>query len=283
MSDDLKEIPITLESGKVVFNPAPDDALVLLIIDTETTGFTPVEAEVIEVAAVEMVVDRKTGETYSIEPLFDYLREPIRSTITDKITEVTGLVFADVVNQNVDFDVLYEAIDRCDILAAHHMLFDYAFWEDLAPEMLDRPKRCACTCHDPRWKQYIEDLENKKLGTIVKRSGHKFNAHRAIADAIATSYALYLYPEAVKAIVNKAMSDIIYHLSVGNVPWGYNGQLSDLDLTWNKPTKSFVGDFATMDDVLETRTALQKIFPPRAFSSLDISLTSTTPYLRFSR
>lgn len=275
-----KEIPVTLEGGKLVFRDPPVDALKLLIVDTETTGFTTEDSEVIEIAAAEMIVDRVTGETYSIEPLFDYFREPLRSKITDVITDVTNIRFSDVVGQNVDYDVLYAALDRCDILAAHHMKFDFPFLEDLAHELIDNPKRCACTCHDPKWKKY--GMPNKKLKTIVEKSGHKFIAHRAINDVNATAYMLALYPDGVKCIIDKALADIVYHLNVANVPWGYNDKMNDVDITWNKPTKSFIGDFVTMQDVLDTRTKLQEIFG-RSFSTLDITLTTTTPYLRFSK
>lgn len=288
LNNELKELPYPWELKEYKLKDQNKKPLTILVIDTETTGFTPAEAEVIEIAGAEMKVDRVTGETFSITPLFDFLREPVRSNITEEITRVTSLTFQDVVNQSVDYDVLYDALHRCDILAAHHMGFDLPFMEDLAEELVHKPKRCACTCYDPLWNKLISPVTGKrfsakKLTTILGECGYKFPAHRAHNDVNATVTALSLFPEAVKRLIAKASSDVIYQLDVKSVPWGYNEKLTEeTDLNWNRPTKSFRADFADMDDVLYARAQLQTIFG-RSFSNLELSLTSTTPYARFSK
>lgn len=259
---------------KIETGPYPSK--LILVIDTETTGFTPDEAEIIEIAGVMVKVNTKTNEVVYIEPAFTYLREPIRSKISSTITEVTGLTIDDVRGKQPDIDEIYRWLAKADIIACHNTTFDMQFLEDWLEDFPFKPR--VCTCNDFPWVK--EGFSKKKLTTILEELGYEFPAHRAINDCRATAWAMARRKDLVERLLFVASNDT-YKIKVRNTPKGKNKEMNELGFYWNKRAEALVGNFPDMDAVMEARESIKKIYPKK-FDQLKLELHTVNPKYRFS-
>ena len=91
----------------------------LIILDTETTGLSPAEGRIVEIAAVEMLDGKLTGRE------FHHLLNPI----SEVITEIIGINDAMVAGKPTFADIAQAFIDFVgnDKLVVHNAEFDRAF------------------------------------------------------------------------------------------------------------------------------------------------------------
>ena len=94
----------------------------LIILDTETTGLSPAEGRIVEIAAVEMLDGKLTGRE------FHHLLNP-EHTISQQITEIIGINNAMVAGKPILADIAQAFIDFVgnDKLVVHNAEFDRAF------------------------------------------------------------------------------------------------------------------------------------------------------------
>ena len=94
----------------------------LIILDTETTGLSPAEGRIVEIAAVEMLDGKLTGR------VFHHLLNP-EHPISEVITEIIGINDAMVAGKPTFADISQAFIDFVgnDKLVAHNAEFDRAF------------------------------------------------------------------------------------------------------------------------------------------------------------
>ena len=94
----------------------------LIILDTETTGLSPAEGRIVEIAAVEMLDGKLTGRE------FHHLLNP-EHPISEEITEITGINDAMVAGKPIFADIAQAFIDFVgnDKLVVHHAEFDREF------------------------------------------------------------------------------------------------------------------------------------------------------------
>ena len=94
----------------------------LIILDTETTGLSPAEGRIVEIAAVEMLDGKLTGRE------FHHLLNP-EHPISEEITEITGINDAMVADKPAFADIAQAFIDFVgdDKLVVHRAEFDKAF------------------------------------------------------------------------------------------------------------------------------------------------------------
>ena len=94
----------------------------LIILDTETTGLSPAEGRIVEIAAVEMLDGKLTGRE------FHHLLNP-EHPISEEITEITGINDAMVAGKPTFADIAQAFIDFVgnDKLVVHNAEFDRAF------------------------------------------------------------------------------------------------------------------------------------------------------------
>ena len=94
----------------------------LIILDTETTGLSPAEGRIVEIAAVEMLDGKLTGRE------FHHLLNP-EHPISEYITEIIGINDAMVAGKPTFADIAQAFIDFVgnDKLVVHNAEFDRAF------------------------------------------------------------------------------------------------------------------------------------------------------------
>ena len=100
----------------------PETPMRLIILDTETTGLSPAEGRIVEIAAVEMLDGKLTGRE------FHHLLNP-EHPISEYITEIIGINDAMVAGKPTFADISQAFIDFVgnDKLVVHNAEFDRAF------------------------------------------------------------------------------------------------------------------------------------------------------------
>jgi DNA polymerase III subunit epsilon len=149
-------------------------------LDVETTGLSPHEHEVIELALVLFTYNRNTGEIIEIVDEYVGLREPGRN-IPYHSTSIHGLTMEDVRGHKLDHLKIEEMLSRTDLLIAHNASFDRSFLTRLFPETGE--KQWLCSARGIKWKQ--KGFGSAKLQELLRCHGIKpKRAHRASEDVL---------------------------------------------------------------------------------------------------
>lgn len=171
--DDLKQL-VTGAKGQTFM----DD---YVVFDLETTGFSPVKDDIIEIGAVKI----QKGEVTDHYSVFVKPRRPIPY----RITELTSIDDRMVENAAGIEEILPEFLQFCEgcSLVAHNADFDVSFIEEKANKLgyitdftvLDTVQMA---------RLLLTDLNRFKLNTICKHLGiRQEHHHRAVDDARVTA------------------------------------------------------------------------------------------------
>lgn len=149
-------------------------------LDLETTGLDPKKDKIIEIGAVRV----RDGE---IDAMLETFINPGRA-LDERITELTGIVDAQLEDAPDISKMLPELLDFIgdDVLLGHSVLFDYSFVKRAAVnERRTFEKYGIDTLKLAR--KFLPDLESRSLEFLCRYFEIEHSAHRAIADAKATS------------------------------------------------------------------------------------------------
>ena len=162
----------------------PLDEIDFVIVDVETTGWTPGVARITEIGAVKISAGHQLGQ-------FSSLVNP-GGAIPERVAALTGISDAMVAAAPPLAEVLpaFLAFARGCVLTAHNAPFDVGFlaagcqacdlpWPDFA--VVD-------TVELARWVLGEDEVPNCKLSTLAEFFGARTTPrHRALADALATA------------------------------------------------------------------------------------------------
>jgi DNA polymerase III epsilon subunit family exonuclease len=162
----------------------PLDEVDFVIVDIETTGWTPGVARITEIGAVRISAGHQLGQ-------FSSLVNP-GGAIPERVAALTGISDAMVAAAPPLAEVLpaFLAFARGCVLTAHNAPFDVGFltaacqacdlpWPDFP--VLD-------TVELARWVLGEDEVPNCKLSTLAEFFGARTTPrHRALADALATA------------------------------------------------------------------------------------------------
>ncbi|MBR5046789.1 MAG: PHP domain-containing protein, partial [Eubacterium sp.] len=152
-----------------------------VIFDIETTGFSPVHDEIIEIGAVKV----EGGE---VKDRYSAFVNPLRP-IPGRITELTGIDDSMVAGARTIDQVLPEFLAFCrgSGLVAHNAQFDLGFLEEKAGNLgLSMDFTVLDTLQMARL--LLKDLNRFKLNMVCKHLGIKQeHHHRAVDDARVTA------------------------------------------------------------------------------------------------
>lgn len=159
----------------------------LVVVDVETTGLQPEQADLIEIGAVRLRSDQVMGEFFTL------IRPP--GPVPDTITELTGISDAMVGGAPPAATALraFLAFARDAVLVAHHAAFDIAFLtRGCAAAGLPWPPAAVLdTAVLARLLLSHEQVPDCKLATLAAYFGTRTEpCHRALADAQATAEVL---------------------------------------------------------------------------------------------
>lgn len=149
-------------------------------IDLETTGLNPKSDKIIEIGAVR-VIDGKATERFST------FVNPGRK-LEERIVELTGIQDADLQDAPIIEEVLPSLMEFLgdSILLGHSILFDYSFLKKAAVnQKLTFEKQAIDTLKIAR--RFLTELEHRSLDYLCEYYKIPHQAHRALADAEATS------------------------------------------------------------------------------------------------
>ena len=172
--DDLEEI---VNNPK---NYTLDDEYV--VFDIETTGFSPIKNNIIEIGAVKV----KNGEIVDKFSAFVNPKEPIPF----RITQLTGITDSMVADAPFISEVLPEFLEfsKDSVLVAHNANFDMSFIKAKA-EMLCIEREFTYFDTLAAARALLPHLAKHKLDNVCKELNISLeNHHRAVDDAGATAY-----------------------------------------------------------------------------------------------
>lgn len=147
-----------------------------VVVDTETTGLSPAQEEIIEIGAVffRYADDGSIGDVCAT---FGALQQPSKP-IPAEITRITGITDEMVKGQSIPREKLEALISEADIIIAHNAGFDRPFLERFSPVFANKP--WACSVKEVDWT--ARGFEGTKLGYLIGQSGYFHNGHRAEDD-----------------------------------------------------------------------------------------------------
>ena len=156
----------------------------LVVVDIETTGWLPQEAEITEIGAVRVTGGQLTGE-------FSSLIRP-SAPIPAEISELTGITDAMVSRAPLAASVLraFLAFASDCVLVAHNAPFDLGFLTTAcAARGIDWPAAAVLdTAVLARLLLRPDDVPDCRLGTLAAYFAARTRpCHRALADARATA------------------------------------------------------------------------------------------------
>ena len=150
-----------------------------ICIDLETTGLNPKRDRIIEIGAVKV----RNGQ---IVDTFQQLVDP-KQELEERVEMLTGISSMELKGQPTIQEILPELKEFLgeDILLGHRVLFDYSFLKrTFTNEKIPFERKGIDTLKLAR--QFVTDLESKKLESLCKHYGITHQAHRALGDAQAT-------------------------------------------------------------------------------------------------
>lgn len=178
--------------AKVILTEAQPDSScgIAGFVDVETTGFSPVTDEVVELAICLFEFKRATGQITQIIENYVGLREPKKS-IPAAATRVHGLKTADVKGKKLDHGIIESMIHKAEFLVAHNAPFDYGFMSRLFKICQEKP--WLCSMRGIGW--YQKGYPSMGLQNLLKCHGiTPEKAHRAEHDVEAAIKLLSLSP-----------------------------------------------------------------------------------------
>lgn len=147
-----------------------------VVVDTETTGLSAAQEEIIEIGAVAFRY-ADDGSIGDVCATFGALQEPSKPIPAD-ITRITGITDEMVAGQIIPRAKLEALIAEADIIIAHNAGFDRPFLERFSPIFENKP--WACSVKEIDWT--ARGFEGTKLGYLIGQSGYFHNGHRAEDD-----------------------------------------------------------------------------------------------------
>ena len=148
-----------------------------IFLDTETTGLSSQDDQVIELGMIAFEFDPVLGTVHSVREVFDELEDPGRP-IPPETTQVHHITDDMVCGKRIDDAVVEKFIANASVIIAHNASFDRPFVEKRWPVFKD--KQWVCSIKDIDWKG--EGVGSAKLEYLLQTQGIFYEAHRAETD-----------------------------------------------------------------------------------------------------
>jgi len=184
--------------------PPEGDLRRAVIVDTETTGLDLERDEVIELALLPFDYERDTGRIVRVDEAgaLSALRKP-SFPIPAESTRIHGIAEATVAGQTIDPERVRAIVEPAHLILAHNAAFDRPMVEKLWP--IFEQKHWACSFADIDWR--AEGIGSAKLDYLLMKAGWFHDGHRALSDALATTFLLTLQLPESGRLALKALLD----------------------------------------------------------------------------
>lgn len=149
-----------------------------IVLDVETTGLSPHNDEILELALTLFRYDRVTGHVVEVGHTYAGLREP-SCRIPRSASQVHGITRQVVRGSRLDYRKIRVMAAQADFVVAHNASFDREFVERLMPSF--RRQTWLCSLYGIDWR--AKGFTDRSLGQLAKAHGIEISqAHRALAD-----------------------------------------------------------------------------------------------------
>ncbi len=208
--------------------------MLLLILDTETTGLDPAHGELIEIAAILYSVDQQCvlQQVSTLLPIeaATNAAESINQ-ISARAAQVTDKTIADAICRLINLWA-----KQADYLVAHNAEFDRKWMADhpFLSELYDR--EWLCSCHDFTWPK--QHRSGQKLIDLALAHGIGVSsAHRALTDCQLIASLFDRLPDLAQRI-DRAVSPKL--LVQALVSYEERHLAKDAGFTWSAKEKQWV-------------------------------------------
>lgn len=159
-----------------------------IVLDVETTGLSPHNDEILELALTLFRYDRVTGHVLEVVRTYSGLREP-SCRIPHAASQVHGITRQAVRGRRLDYRKIRLMAAQADFVVAHNARFDREFVERLMPSF--RRQTWLCSLYGIDW--HAKGFTDRSLEELARAHDVKISrAHRAHAD-VETLLALLSY------------------------------------------------------------------------------------------
>jgi DNA polymerase-3 subunit epsilon len=172
-----------------------------LIVDLETTGLSPKNSEIIEIAALRV-------EGGVIIDKFHTLVKPSLGFIPPNITKLTGITNALIIDKPTIEEVFPHFLEfsKNSIIVAHNAAFDLSFLNVVSYQITGKLMQNPVLCTQTLAKRLFPDIPSKSLANLAYHFNIPYHKkHRALSDAQVT-FELF-----------KKMIDYLYRFNINKV------------------------------------------------------------------
>lgn len=249
----LAQSPFTMQFP-ITLNEPVGDELDGAVLDFETTGFKHESDEVIEVGVLRFTYSPSAQRVSQITGVFNEFEQPSKP-LEPIITEITGLVDADLEGRKIDDVAFAKFLDGITLIVAHNAPFDKGFFEKRFPQF--EPFKWGCSAQgDVDWRSL--GYPSSGLTAVLNHQGFFYDAHRATIDCMATLWALFTHQPAFKKLLESYDQQAFTVRAVG-APFEVKEQLKSKGFRWSSEkvwTITVKGD----DAVKQVTTQLYAIY-----------------------
>jgi DNA polymerase-3 subunit epsilon len=208
------------------------ECLRVIVLDTETTGLDHASDKIIELAMLQVDVDRATGLPVGDVQVYDGLEDP-GMLISAEIQAITGISNEMVSGQSLDLARITQLLQGVDLVIAHNAAFDRPFCEARLPAFAKLS--WACSFAEIDWKK--EGHGSSKLEYLALEKGWFYEAHRAEVDCHAL---LAVLAETLPSSQHSGLARLVaqsrvssYRLQANQAPFETKDLLKARGYRWN--------------------------------------------------
>ncbi len=225
----LERIPFTSINLRWPFNLSKPlgDELPMVLLDTETTGISADNESIIEIGMIKVTYSPSAQRIVSIMDvisLYEYPGKPI----PEFITKLTGITDKMECGNRIDDTLVNSWLSDDPLVIAHNAKFDRPFFEKRF--MALNHLRWGCSSSGIDWISL--GFESRKLEYLLLRLGWFYEGHRAVADALAIAWLLYLLPDTVSSLLSGINHRTIIVRAFG-APFKVKDYLREQGYRWN--------------------------------------------------
>ncbi|WP_277296779.1 exonuclease domain-containing protein [Succinatimonas hippei] len=168
----------------------------IIFLDTETTGLTEKD-KIIELGLISCSCCLKSGRLLSIDKTYSATEDP-RLSLNEKIVELTGITDDQIQDTSFNEDEIKRFLRGSCLIVSHNAAFDRPFFERRFPQLKNLSWGCTLSLE---WGNYLPGSK-RSLVSLMNSAGYTFTAHRAVNDALAVIWLMYVQPDAFKDLLS---------------------------------------------------------------------------------
>ena len=264
------------QSGNVNELARPQaDEQIGVVVDTETTGFDPLEDRLIEIATQRFLFT-VMGEIRQIERVRYWLEDPERP-LPALIRRLTGLTEDDLRDKLFDTAAITTVLGEAALVIAHNAAFDRPFLDARFPGLHYKAWACSLTQLD--WPALGYD--GRALGHLVMQSGRFFVGHRASNDVLALTSLLRTIATEDRTILSHLLERCMldsFRMDAVGAPFEAKDALKARGYRWNPDRRFWSREVGIVDLAEETEWLNQRVYRGRGTPNVG----QVTPSERFA-